>query len=287
MLFLTVLHAQFLSHLWPFAAPWTIAHQTPLSMGFSRQEYWRGLPFPSPGDRPNPGIEPASPALQVDSLPLSYQGILNCIAYQDKKHRWVWYYPWIWLVFCLFDMISPVLCLLDVLYFVRSLRGGSLFEGWAAALASALDESDCWFHDERPLSSSSGLHEKLSRLLWLSGDYWQWWERPSSCPTCQYVKKTQNLTVQLTAHKRPELIGLILTIFESHFIHCIYLPPRPAFCLTSLALIDNFISFYLLSEYVDYIKTPVVALQFATYIFIYFKSTFKQHYTLTYSTGTL
>ena len=162
-------------------------------MGFSRQEYWSGLPFPSPGDLPNPGIEPASPALQVDSLPLSYQGIPNCIADQDKKHRWVWYYPWTWLVFCLFVMISPVLCLLDVLYFIHSLRGGSLFEGWAATLASMLlselDESNCWFHDERPLSSSSGLHEKLSRLLWLSGDYWQWWERLtiflSHVPICQ------------------------------------------------------------------------------------------------------
>ena len=47
---------------------WTVAHQTPLSMGFSRQEYWRGLPFPSPGDLPDPGIEPMSPALQVNSL---------------------------------------------------------------------------------------------------------------------------------------------------------------------------------------------------------------------------
>ena len=51
------------------ATPWTIAHQAPLSMGFSRQEYWSGLPFPSPGDLPNPGIEPRSPALQADSLP--------------------------------------------------------------------------------------------------------------------------------------------------------------------------------------------------------------------------
>ena len=41
-----------------FATPWTVAHQAPLSMGFSRQEYWRGLPFPSPRDLPNPGIEP-------------------------------------------------------------------------------------------------------------------------------------------------------------------------------------------------------------------------------------
>ena len=50
------------------ATPWTVAHQAPLSMGFSRQEYWSGLPFPSPGDLPNPGIEPGSPALQADAL---------------------------------------------------------------------------------------------------------------------------------------------------------------------------------------------------------------------------
>ena len=49
------------------ATPWTVAHQAPLSMGFSRQEYWSGLPFPSPGDLPNPGIKPRSPALQADS----------------------------------------------------------------------------------------------------------------------------------------------------------------------------------------------------------------------------
>ena len=48
------------SRVWLFAAPWTVAHQTPLSMGFSRQEYWCGLPFPPPGDLPDPGIEPAS-----------------------------------------------------------------------------------------------------------------------------------------------------------------------------------------------------------------------------------
>ena len=51
------------------ATPWTIAYQALLSMGFSRQEYWSGLPFPSPGDLPNPGIEPGSPALQTDALP--------------------------------------------------------------------------------------------------------------------------------------------------------------------------------------------------------------------------
>ena len=51
-----------------FATLWTIAQQAPPSMGFSRQEYWSGLPFPSPGDLPNPGIEPTSPALQADAL---------------------------------------------------------------------------------------------------------------------------------------------------------------------------------------------------------------------------
>ena len=52
----------------------TVAHQAPRSMGFSRQEYWSGLLFPSSGDLPNPGIEPGSPSLQADSLPTELQG---------------------------------------------------------------------------------------------------------------------------------------------------------------------------------------------------------------------
>ena len=51
-----------------FATPWTVAYQVPPSMEFSRQEYWSGLPFPSPGDLPNPGIEPRSPTLQANAL---------------------------------------------------------------------------------------------------------------------------------------------------------------------------------------------------------------------------
>ena len=51
-----------------FVTPWTVTHQAPPSMGFSRQEYWSGLPFPSPGDLPNPGIKSRSPALQADAL---------------------------------------------------------------------------------------------------------------------------------------------------------------------------------------------------------------------------
>ena len=49
--------------------PWTVAYLAPQSMGFSRQEYWSGLPFPSPGDLLNPGIEPRSLAVQTDALP--------------------------------------------------------------------------------------------------------------------------------------------------------------------------------------------------------------------------
>ena len=58
-----------LSRVRLFATSWTVAHQAPLSMGFSRQEYWSGLPFPSPGDLPDPGIVLGSPALPADVLP--------------------------------------------------------------------------------------------------------------------------------------------------------------------------------------------------------------------------
>ena len=67
-----------LSHVHLFATPCTVACQAPLSMGFSKQEYWSGLPFSSPGGLPDPGIEPespVSPALHVDSLPADPSGM--------------------------------------------------------------------------------------------------------------------------------------------------------------------------------------------------------------------
>ena len=75
---------QSLSHVQFFATvPWTGMHQVPLSMEFSRQEHWSGLLFPSPGDLPNPGIEPGSPALQAYSLPTELWGKpQKCILYQ-------------------------------------------------------------------------------------------------------------------------------------------------------------------------------------------------------------
>ena len=80
------MHAQLLSHVRLFATLWTVAHQAALSMGFSRQELWSGLTFPSPGDLSNPGIEPASPvfpALQVYSLPTEL--LEKLIRHQDKN----------------------------------------------------------------------------------------------------------------------------------------------------------------------------------------------------------
>ena len=67
--FLTLVVVVYAKSCLTLVTPWTVACQTPLSMVFPWQEYWNGLPFPSSGDPPNPGIEPGSPALQADSLP--------------------------------------------------------------------------------------------------------------------------------------------------------------------------------------------------------------------------
>ena len=66
---------------------WIVAHQAPLSMGFSRQEYWSGVPFPSSGDLPNLGIEPGSPALQAHSLPSETLG--------KTEGEWIHVYLWL------------------------------------------------------------------------------------------------------------------------------------------------------------------------------------------------
>ena len=67
---------QSLSRVRLFATLWTVPHQAPLSIGFSRQDYWSGLPFLSPGNLPDPGIEPRSPALQADALTSEPPGTL-------------------------------------------------------------------------------------------------------------------------------------------------------------------------------------------------------------------
>ena len=63
------MHACILSCARLFVTPWTVVHQAPLPMEFPRREYWSGVPFPPPGDLPDPGIEPVSPELQTDALP--------------------------------------------------------------------------------------------------------------------------------------------------------------------------------------------------------------------------
>ena len=74
------------------ATPWTVAHQAPLYMGFPRQEYWSGLPFPPSGDLPDPGIEPMSPvcpAMQADSLLLKPSGKLLNLKSLKLFHFWI------------------------------------------------------------------------------------------------------------------------------------------------------------------------------------------------------
>ena len=94
---------QSLIRVWFFCDPMNcVAHQAPLPMGFPRQEYWRGLPFPFPGDLPNPGVEPESPALQMDSLPLSHLGslspmlIFKCVQvrFRWKRSLFKWITAW-------------------------------------------------------------------------------------------------------------------------------------------------------------------------------------------------
>ena len=72
---------------------WAVAHQAPLSMGFSRQAYWSGLPFPCSGDLPNPGIKPASPTLLVDSLP------------HEPSGRFHWTAKWLSYIYIFFHIL--------------------------------------------------------------------------------------------------------------------------------------------------------------------------------------
>ena len=80
--------AQLLSHVQFFAALWTVAHQAPLSMGLSSQEYWSGLPFPPPGDLPEPGIKPMSPALAGRVL-------YHCTTWESQRVGQTVVFPWI------------------------------------------------------------------------------------------------------------------------------------------------------------------------------------------------
>ena len=117
------------SHVQLFETPWTVAYQASLSMGFSRQEYWSVLPFPSPGDLPNPGIEPGSPALQADALPseppgkqsfnFSFFSITGCGIYLDYCSTEWFTLEMNWDHSVIFE-IAPKYCILDALLTMRS-----------------------------------------------------------------------------------------------------------------------------------------------------------------------
>ena len=125
LFFLSVLHilnmmsikkvkVKSLSCVWLFATPWTVAYQAPPSMGFSRQEYWSGLPFPSPGDLPDPGIEPGSSTSQADALPSEPPGKPYMSA---LEHVYLGLPPIFWLgcLSFLHWVIMNCLCSLDFL----------------------------------------------------------------------------------------------------------------------------------------------------------------------------
>ena len=99
-----------LSLVWLFATPWTRAHQAPLSMGFSRQEYWSGLPCPPPGDLPCSGTEPSSPVLQVDSLPSEPLGKLTQLnRVTEIVHHKVMILYQFWFVSVLISSVSVII----------------------------------------------------------------------------------------------------------------------------------------------------------------------------------
>ena len=78
-----------LSRVRLFGTPWTVAYQAPLSMGFSRQEHWSGLPFPSPGDLPDPRIEPGSLSLEADALTSEPPGKPENNVWHPVSARWM------------------------------------------------------------------------------------------------------------------------------------------------------------------------------------------------------
>ena len=114
------------SLVWLFVTLWTVACQAPLSMGFSRQEYWSGLPCCPPGDLPNPGIKPRSPAFQVDSLPSEPPGSITIsfiilvyydisltinfnVAYLILKFRWVCLLAYIYICIYIY-ILTCIIC---------------------------------------------------------------------------------------------------------------------------------------------------------------------------------
>ena len=132
-----------LSHVHLFASPWTVVCQAPLSMKFSRQEYWSGFPFPPPGDLPDLGIGSTAlvfPAWQADSLPLCHLGILYliliiCTFFNVTLHRFVLLFTFSCSIFHLICLIIYLLTTWALGTFLISLSDDlfwySLFLCWS------------------------------------------------------------------------------------------------------------------------------------------------------------
>ena len=101
-----------LSRFQLFATLWTVAYQAPLSMGFSRQQYWSGLPFPSPEDLPDPGIKPRSPAMQADALSSEPPGKSYIMPIRHIMSQMPMFYSFLWL-----NNIPAYMCVIYVMWF--------------------------------------------------------------------------------------------------------------------------------------------------------------------------
>ena len=163
---------QSLSYVWLFATPWTVAHQALLSMGFPRQEYWSGLPFSSPGDLSDPGIEPACPALtggcfttEPPGKPIYIQWTLRTIE-RRRTDAELWHVNWKVfpvaqpqqppIFFCINIPVSNGRCFLGLAIWSR----GNL----KPSHKHSEEDVNSWSKSKRCIGKSGFLHSRLSGM---------------------------------------------------------------------------------------------------------------------------
>ena len=167
-----------LSRVRLFATPWTIAYQAPPSMGFSRQEYWSGLPFPPPGDLPNPGIQPGSPAFQAHALTSEPPG--NWRLTVPKTIKMMLVRPQM----ISFKMIiradhavsacSPIPLSMKALVHWLSARGESAFrQDRSPATLPSCQHPGWWQSKGKQTFLSANLASSLSFVWWTAGPHFQ------------------------------------------------------------------------------------------------------------------
>ena len=146
-----------LSRVRLFATAWTVAYQAPPSMGLSRQEYWSGLPFPSPEDLPNPRIEPRSPALQTDALLSEPPGKLTIPRSCEIQTRWVCYF------------LLPQWCLYGDLFYTLKNMNCVLYRFVVQSLSPVLLIATPWTAERKAPLSSTVLEFAQIDVHWVSG----------------------------------------------------------------------------------------------------------------------